>query len=468
MREWEAATWATGKTESEVISRVGLAIASHCLELTRSGERILILAGKGHNGDDARAALPHLTARDVTCLNVTDPTSQLSELKTALALRPDLVIDALFGIGLNRPLDEAWQGFIAEINSAKLRVLAMDSPSGLNSDTGETFGETVQADITLTIGAPKRGLLSQSAWKHVGRLEVAKNVGLTPAPAAVNLIWVEAQDFADFPPRRQIAAHKGDFGHLGIVAGSLGYHGAAVLAARAAQRSHTGLVTLHTLLDVYHAVAAQLQGAMVRTWNVDTQLSKNFTALLVGPGLADPDSQEDLSKMTRKLWRDSETTLIVDASALDWIPEGSAPKGVVRVITPHPGEAARLLKTSSAKIQADRPAALREISRRFGDCWVVLKGNQTLVGHSTGDIAVNSSGNPLLAQGGSGDVLAGYIAGLMAQPALQREVATTLRYAVWQHGATADELTKQRPNWIVDELCGEIGNAKAKLPPIHK
>jgi NAD(P)H-hydrate epimerase len=137
----------------------------------------------------------------------------------------------------------------------------------------------------------------------------------------------------------------------------------------------------------------------------------------------------------------------------------SGPKGAVRVITPHPGEAARLLKMSSAQVQADRPAALRELSARFGQCWVVLKGHQTLIGRSTGDIAVNSSGNPLLAQGGSGDVLAGYIAGLLAQPALQEDVSLTLRYAVWQHGATADALSAQRSNWIVEDLAAEIGTA---------
>lgn len=460
MREWEAATWAAGRTESEVISRVGLAIARRTLALTRSGDRVLILAGKGHNGDDARAALPHLASRDVTCINVNDPAAQLGELQAALALRPALVVDALFGTGLNRALDDAWQRFITELNTAHLHVLAVDAPSGLNCDSGETFGAAVQAEVTLTIGAPKRGMLAQSAWRSVGRLEVASDVGLIGVPASDSgSVWVEPHDFMQFPPARHAAAHKGDFGHLGIVAGSLGYHGAAVLATRAAQRAHAGLVTLHTMLDVYHAAAAQLQGAMIRPWNAGTKLTSGFSALLVGPGLADPDSQEELSKVMRKLWRDSEIPVTVDATAIDWIPEGPTPKGVVRVITPHPGEAARLLKISAAQIQADRPRALREISRRFGDCWVVLKGHQTLVGRSTGEISVNSSGNPLLAQGGSGDVLAGYVAGLLAQSSLQREAGRTLRFAVWQHGATADALTGRKPNWIVEELCEEIGTA---------
>ena len=112
------------------------------------------------------------------------------------------------------------------------------------------------------------------------------------------------------------------------------------------------------------------------------------------------------------------------------------------------------------QVQANRPESLREISRRFGNCWVVLKGHQTLIGRSEGKIFVNPSGNPHLAQGGSGDVLAGYIAGLLAQPALQSDVEKTIRYAVWQHGAAADQLQAARANWVAEDLTGELGNAR--------
>lgn len=461
MRAWEAATWASGRTEAEVIQRVGQAVASRVRTLTRTGDLILLLAGKGHNGDDARAAVPHLANRTVDCLNITDPLAQLSELEGALARSPSLVIDALFGIGLDRPLDEGWQQFINKLNAARLRVLAVDVPSGLNADTGETFGAAVNAELTLTVGAPKHGLLRTAASAKVGRLEVAATLGLTTSPSVPDVpLWVQPQDFRSFPPPRLAAAHKGEFGRLAIVAGSLGYHGAAVLATHAAQRAHTGLVTLHTLGDVYHAVAAQLQGAMVRIWSASTQLTTPHSAVLVGPGLAAPEAAEEFSLATRKLWRDQPTPVIVDASALDWLPLEPVSKGAIRIVTPHPGEAARLIKTSVAQVQADRPRALREISHRLGDCWVVLKGQHTLIGRSTGEIFVNSSGNPLLAQGGSGDVLAGYIAGLIAQPALQSDIGRTLRYAVWQHGAAADQLSSQRPNWIVDELAAELGRTQ--------
>lgn len=269
--------------------------------------------------------------------------------------------------------------------------------------------------------------------------------------------WIQANDFFDFPPVRSVATHKGSYGHLAIVAGSEGFHGAAVLATHAAQRAHPGLVTLHTMPEAYWPIAAQLQGAMVRPWSDEAKLTTDYSAVLVGPGLAAPAASEALSLVTRKLWRDSAVPVVIDASALDWLSADPLPKDAVRVITPHPGEAARLLKTTSERIQSDRPEALREISRRFGDCWVVLKGHQTLVGRSSGEITVNSSGNPQLAQGGTGDALAGYLAGLLAQPALQQDVAKTIRFAVWQHGATADQLSAHKPNWVVEELVTELG-----------
>jgi hydroxyethylthiazole kinase-like uncharacterized protein yjeF len=152
--------------------------------------------------------------------------------------------------------------------------------------------------------------------------------------------------------------------------------------------------------------------------------------------------------------------MVVDASALDWLPSGKFPKNAIRVVTPHPGEAARLLQTTAQKIQKNRAESLREISRRFGNCWVVLKGHQTLIGRSRGEIFVNPSGNPHLAQGGSGDVLAGFIAGLLAQPELQADAEKTIRYAVWQHGAAADKLQAARANWVVEDLVDKIGGAQ--------
>jgi ADP-dependent NAD(P)H-hydrate dehydratase / NAD(P)H-hydrate epimerase len=463
MREWENATWATGQTEADVIRRVGKKIAKRARKLSDAGDVILILAGKGHNGDDARAAQEFLDDRRLEILDITAPEGDLPKLETALQLRPALVIDGLFGIGLNRALDDGWKKYIAAVNESKIPVLAVDVPSGLNADTGEPQGAAIEATLTLAIGAPKTGLLAQNAWPFVGRLEIADDVGLISCPHTTELNWTLREDFSDFPPSRAIAGHKGLFGHLAMVAGSFGFHGAAVLAARAAQRAQPGLVTVFTLENVYHAIAAQLQAVMVNVWVPKMEWPESVSAMLIGPGLAAPDLADEIKAVTRRLWRDSELPLIVDASALDWLSPHTLSKNLIRVVTPHPGEAARMLNTTAGKVQGNRVQALREISRRYGNCWVVLKGHQTLVGRNEGEIFVNPSGNPQLAQGGSGDTLAGFLAGLLTQPALQTDVGKTIRFAVWQHGAAADALQAARPNWVVEDLIAEVGNTRRKF-----
>ena len=482
MRRWEKATWAAGQSESAVIRRVGGKIAELALRLTRPGDAILILAGKGHNGDDARAAREPLSDRKIILLDVTDlqtaqaeflrrtgvaPVSFQEEIPAQadpkdgdrLEACPALIVDGLFGIGLSRPLNNGWKKFIAAVNQSKIPVLAVDVPSGLNADTGRPQGAAMEAAVTLTVGAPKIGMLQQSAWSFVGRLEVAEDVGLVPCPHRGKLNWTLPGDFTGFPPPRGVAGHKGSFGHLAIIAGSFGFHGAAVLAARAAQRAQPGLITLFTQEIIYRPVAEQLQAVMVNIWKPQTKLPESTSTILIGPGLAAPDVARTMKIPTQKLWRDSKLPVIVDASALDWLAPHALPKNRIRVVTPHPGEAARMLGKTVRQVQADRLQALRNISRRFGNGWVVLKGHQTLVGRSTGEIFVNSSGNPHLAQGGSGDVLAGFIAGLLAQPALQVDVGKTLRFAVWRHGHAADTLQAARNNWVVEDLVAELGRA---------
>ena len=183
MRDWEKATWAAGQTEMEVIRRVAKAVADAALRLTQSNDSVLILAGRGHNGDDARFAAEHLTQRKVDVLDVKEPAEAFSKLEQFLASGPDLVIDGLFGIGLSRPLGADWVRFIERVNSAELNLLAVDVPSGLNGNTGQPMGAAVRAQVTLTVGAPKVGLLQEPAWPFVGRLEVAHEVGLCACPA---------------------------------------------------------------------------------------------------------------------------------------------------------------------------------------------------------------------------------------------------------------------------------------------
>ena len=320
------------------------------------------------------------------------------------------------------------------------------------------MGTAIEAAVTITVGAPKRGMLRASAWQYVGRLDVAADVGLVPCPISSDVQWTLSDDFRGFPPTRPVAGHKGTFGHLAIIAGSAGFHGAAVLAARAAQRARPGLITVFTQEPAYVPVASQLQAVMVQKWRPEIALHDEFDAVLVGPGLARPDDPEAMKKVTASIWNDFAGPVVVDASALAWLPQGKLAANAPRIITPHPGEAGRLLGISSAAVQEDRPGALRELSRRLGSCFVVLKGHQTLVGRDAGAVFVNSSGNPDLAQGGSGDALAGYLGGLLAQRHLCADALRAVRFGVWQHGATADGLSVTHPNWVVEDLVTALGS----------
>jgi NAD(P)H-hydrate epimerase len=460
MREWERVTWSSGIKEEAVMRRAGEAVARLAEQRTAPGDFILFLAGKGHNGDDAAYAYESLAGRRRELLRIVDPETSAGELEPLLQNRPAVIVDGLFGLGLNRPLSGAWMKLIQQINGAHVPTLAVDIPSGLSGDTGLPLDVAVRAHWTLTLGAVKHGLIKTTAAPFVGRLEVAEEIGLLPYPFSTEITCISGRDFRDFPPARPVIGHKGTFGHLFIIAGSAGYHGAAVLAARGAQRAQPGLVTLAVQDKVYGPIAGQLAPVMVHPIGAELKPPENCSAILIGPGLAAADLPEQIQRATRRLWQNSPLPVVVDASALDWLPPGPVAKDTLRVITPHPGEAARMLQCTTTQVQSDRAQAVRDLSHRFGGCHVVLKGHQTAIGRDKSELFININGNPFLGQGGSGDVLAGYIAGLLAQPELQRDLFLTLRFAVWQHGASADKLLRSQLNFTVDDLASALGSVQ--------
>lgn len=462
MREWEKATWASGQTELAVMRQAGAAVARRAEQLSRPGDFILVLAGKGHNGDDAGFAAEQINAREVQLVRVSEPEMAAKEVGPLLEREPALIIDGLFGIGLNRPLATGWLKFIQQLNQSGVPILSVDVPSGINADTGEPLEDAIRATVTLTLGAVKQGLVQATGWPFTGRLEVASDIGLIPYPFTTEVNWTTQEDFVGYPKPRPVAGHKGTFGHAVIVAGSIGYHGASVLAARGAQRAQPGLISLYTAENVYAAVAAQLQAVMVHPWKAPLVLPESCTAILVGPGLHAPAVPEFIRETISGWWQNSRTPMVADASALSWLREGPTPQMSLRVVTPHPGEAGRMLASSVARVLSERIPSLREISRRWGNCHVVLKSHQTLIGRGKEEVFVNSSGNPGLAQGGSGDLLAGFITGLVAQPALRDDPGKILRYAVWQHGAAADLLGSTRAGWTVENLAEALGSIRPR------
>lgn len=465
MRAWEAASWQAGRSEAEVIAKVGRLLANRLRALTSGRDRILLLAGKGHNGDDTRAVAQNLPDREVELLEIQEPEAGLSALAQALGWRPTWLVDGLFGIGLNRPLNTAWVRLIEAINATKLPILAVDVPSGLDAQTGRTWGSAVRARVTVTVGAPKIGLLRPEAWPYTGRLVVEPDIGLLPPPTESELWWTLPEDFSGFPPQPAVAAHKGTRGHLLIFAGSRGYHGAAVLAARAAQRARPGLITLGAMPEVYVPVAAQLQAVMVDDWRGALAKLSRATGCLIGPGLAAADLPSEFRAAVVELWRNAPVPVVADASALEWLPAEAVNSQALRVITPHPGEAARLLNVGVETVQEDRPKAVRTLSRSRNHCWVVLKGFQTVVGRDHGNVWINCSGDASLAQGGTGDILAGFLAGLLAQPELANAAETAIRYGVWKHGAAADRASEHGQQWVPEELVSALGAPDFELKP---
>lgn len=471
MREWESRTWAAGVRESQVIAKVGEAIAQWLIQSVRPGTRLLFLIGPGNNGADARAAMDALSGEDyhLQSLEVQEPSKAYAQLEKYFKNPPDCLVDGIFGIGLSRPLGSDWIKLIEAINEFRKPVISLDCPSGMDADTGEVKPVAVEARWTLAIGAAKMGLIQPMATDWTGRLIVLEGIGLHPeGPVAHSQIrWVSEVDFESSPKEflRHAGGHKGNFGHTGIVAGSVGYHGAAVLAARAAQVARPGLISVMTIGEAYVPVASNLLSPMVHRFSRETfdKVFEKATALLIGPGLATSESRNYVYPLLQELWRTADVPMVVDASALDWIPQGDVDSEAMRVITPHAGEASRLLHRGGdmeATPNSNRLHAAEALSKMYGHCTVVLKGYQTVTfSPAHHQWFINSSGNPYLAQGGAGDVLAGLITGYLAHPASRLDRNLSLHqiiYAVWLHGWTADVLDQEGCAWTVEDLSDRL------------
>ncbi len=412
--------------------------------------KVAVFCGSGNNGGDgyvlAREA--HQAGLQVEVVQVGAPAARGDACVCFEALRacgapinvasdvvaePEIIIDALFGIGLNKNIEGNARVAIEAINRRRVPTLCLDLPSGLHADTGNVLGIAVNGTVTLTFIALKQGLVTGRAVNYVGSLECAdlgiprKVLELHP-PAAWQITWDEMR--ARFAPRAR-AAHKGSFGHVLVVGGAPGFSGAARLAAEAALRSGAGLVSV----AVHPEVAAHLNSdrpeLMVHAVGAPRELAallNRASVVAVGPGLG----QGEWGAALFTAVREHRAPLVVDADALNLLALDPQ-KRTDWVLTPHPGEAARLLKLdAAADIEADRYGAALALQAQYGGV-ALLKGAGTLVrGAAT---HVIGGGNPGMASGGMGDVLTGIIAGLLAQ-GLAGEFAATAGAAL--HAAAAD------------------------------
>lgn len=410
-----------------LMERAGAVVAAAAREmLGESKGPVLIVAGPGNNGGDGLVAARILTEHGYD-VSVVRADEQLPERGWRLA------IDALFGIGLTRPLAGSFAATVERINALPCPVLAIDVPSGLCADTGRVLGVAVQAARTLSFIAGKPGLYTLDGPDHCGEV-IVDPIGVDAGAPEGQLISPNL--FRAFLAPRQRNTHKGDYGSVGIVGGAPGMAGAALLAGRAALRLGAGRVYVGMLERL--AVDAQQPELMLRGADEAFGLA---TVLAVGPGLGRSNEAGDL--LRRAL--DAALPLVLDADALNLlaarpvllkkVSRGGAP----RVLTPHPAEAARLLGTTTEAVQADRLAAAQELARRHRAI-VVLKGCGTIVAAPEDKWFVNGTGNAGLASAGSGDVLTGMIAALLAQhwPPMEATLA-----AVHLHGAAADALAAE-------------------------
>jgi NAD(P)H-hydrate epimerase len=412
---------------------------------------VFLLAEKGQVQGDARVNLEILGRMGVEVVEVLTE-ADLSPAVHHLS-RADLIVDALLGTGLNSPVRGLMAALIDRLNHLRPPILAVDIPSGLCADTGEPLGAAVEADVTVTYGYPKLGQILPPGRDYVGRLWQA-DISIPPALAeAVKVELAEADDLRRLLPLRPFASHKGTYGHLVVLAGAEGKTGAATLTAEGALRAGAGLVTaacpasLNDILEVKLTEAMTLplpEAAGARAFGRQSlepllEFMAGKSALALGPGIGThPETQELVCQVVRRLPQ----PLVIDADGINCLSRGPRclPEAVgPRIITPHPGELARLLKISTQEIQARRLQIAREVATEY-KVYVVLKGAQTVVAAPDGRASVNPTGNPALASGGAGDVLTGLIGGYLAQGLTPWDAA---RLGVYLHGLAADYLVEQ-------------------------
>jgi hydroxyethylthiazole kinase-like uncharacterized protein yjeF len=413
----------------------GFAIARH-LEQRGVVPMIFIAGDRKKIGGDAAANLAICERLALPMFDIVDDES----LNEALvhAADADIVIDAIFGTGLNRAPEGLVAETIVSTMELGLPIIAVDLPSGANASSAETFEPCVQAALTVTFAAPKICHVFEPAAVNCGEVIVA-DIAIPTAAIEDENVTLALTTPSDVRPHfapRLAATHKGTYGHVAIIAGSPGRSGAAVLAARGAIRSGTGLVTVATDAETAKLVNAGSIESMTYSGDDVLAFIEKKDAVLIGPGLPDDDASY---ARVRELVAAIERPLVIDASALNAFASRAGeinPSHRPRLLTPHPGELARLLNTTSKEINAHRIDAAREAARITG-CVVVLKGFQSLIAEPGGHVNVNPTGNPGMATGGMGDVLGGMIAALLARSIDPFDAAIA---AVYLHGFTGDIL----------------------------
>ena len=498
MQAADRAAIASGVPSIELMENAATALIDELHCAYPGARRIAVVCGPGNNGGDGLAAAHRLTADGVSVsvftlrspeayrgdaaenlkrareagLEISSLTGRSQRLVHDLASH-DLVIDALFGTGLTRALSGDAARAVAAINDSRRVVVSADLPSGLSADGGELLGACVRADLTVAFAAAKRCHVLPPARSACGRV-VVREIGIprTILARQKTSLWIsEPADVAAVLPRRPADAHKGDFGRLAIVAGSRGKTGAAVLAARGALRAGAGLVTVFCPESVELAIVSALPEAMTRglpqrggTLSQEAARSvadalSDFDAVAAGPGLG---SGEGVVAVLKTILR-SRLPLVCDADALNAFAHepGAFRRRAATVLTPHPGEAARLLGTTTRKVQANRLGAAQTLAKGTRAV-VILKGSGSLIAAPEGRVTVNPTGTPLMSTAGSGDVLTGAAGAFLAGGMEPKAAAIAAAYL---HGAAGQRLEEKLGDagLLASELADALPLVRAEL-----
>jgi ADP-dependent NAD(P)H-hydrate dehydratase / NAD(P)H-hydrate epimerase len=502
-----------GVPSEQLMEAAGKSVADVFLQqyghkMADSPGRVAVLCGKGNNGGDGFVVARYLKeeAEQVRVYLFAKPEElrgdaakncerwrKLGDITTILSAEDwakawaevsnaDVIIDALLGTGIRGAASGLLRQAIEDVNrlsrggtaARPAWIVAVDTPSGLPSDGDAAAGPVLQAHWTVTFTAPKVGQLVSPQAGCCGQL-VVREIG-SPALLIEEvgkgwLRWAGPDEFAGLPLLRAAEAHKGSYGHVLVVAGSVGKSGAAVMAGYTAMRAGAGLVTIATPEPVLSVVAAAHPEYMTEPLRATAEGSvgmaalrsekfaevlKGMAALAVGPGMGqNPETQDFI----RSVVTETELPMVLDADGLNaFAGKGDLfreKKTKALVITPHPGEMARLLGSTIAEVQKDRVKTATEAARKW-NAVVLLKGYHTIVASPEGQVFVNTTGNPGLAKGGSGDVLTGLLAGLIAQFG-SKDLARVVALGAYLHGLAADLLAEQSDNSGM--LAGEVAHA---------
>lgn len=450
MRTAEKAAFARGISAEALMNHAGAAIAEVVRRFFPRPGRCLVFVGKGNNGGDALVAAKHLREKDwkvelrlsfseEDCGELTRKKLQsLREIvrdSTELDGGPAIVLDGLLGLGAKPPLREPVRQACREINRLRREtnayVFAIDLPTGLDGDSGRADRDTVAADFTITVGFAKRGLLADSALDFVGRLEVVElPLVRGPATASPSDVVATAASLCHLLPRREFGAYKNQFGRVGIVAGSKGLTGAAIMCATGALRAGAGLVEVFVPEEIYNIVAAAVPAeAMVKpVQSYADLLDEKVDVWGIGPGLGKERASEIM-----ELVKSARQPMVVDADALNILARNTrilARCEGPRLLTPHPGEMKRLF----GRKKESRAKTAKRFCTKF-PVTLLFKGSRTIVAQHGEALSYNTTGNPGMATGGMGDVLTGVCAALIGQKLSPYDAA---RLGAWLCGRAAE------------------------------